>query len=252
MRFLFRLATLAIGLAVCSGAGTGTAVASALLVGFVITPATPAFRELADAYCKTHPGTTIEVFPAASTTIIDNLNRNLSNDFVVFSQQWVGLTQRIADTQRVMSTHTIIVLAPGAKAKISSPADLAASGIRLGNGSPGTGTAALMNETLDRLGAIYGGDFVARAKANVVLTRSGSGPLATALKDGKIDAAIIYPADADNAGLDTMDLGAASVPVVEIGAVVKGSANAPVVKDFFAFVRSPQGAAILKRHHLDP
>jgi molybdate transport system substrate-binding protein len=231
MSRFFRLASLALGIA---ASGLAPASANGFVVGFVITPAGPAFTELADAYGKKHPGTTIKILPASSKIIIDNLNRDLSDDFVVLGQQWTGNAPRLSDPERVMTTRTIIVLAPGAKGKIASPADLAAHGIRLGNGSAGSGTEALMNATLDRLGAKYGGDFEAR------------------LKDDKIDATIIYPADADNAGLDTLDLGDASVPVTEVGAIVKGSANAATVKDFFAFVRSPQGEAILKRHHFDP
>jgi molybdate transport system substrate-binding protein len=249
MSRFFRLASLALGIA---ASGLAPASANGFVVGFVITPAGPAFTELADAYGKKHPGTTIKILPASSKIIIDNLNRDLSDDFVVLGQQWTGNAPRLSDPERVMTTRTIIVLAPGAKGKIASPADLAAHGIRLGNGSAGSGTEALMNATLDRLGAKYGGDFEARAKANIVFTRVQNTQLTAALKDDKIDATIIYPADADNAGLDTLDLGDASVPVTEVGAIVKGSANAATVKDFFAFVRSPQGEAILKRHHFDP
>jgi len=250
MKRFFRIATVAAGVAASSI--VGPARANDLVIGFVITPMSPAFTELADAYSKTHPGTTIRILSAGSKTIIDNLNRDLADDFVVFSEQWAGRTQRISAPERLVSTRTVIVLAPGARTKIKSPADLAAAGIRLGDGTPGTGTEAQMNATLDRLGAKYGGDFVAKAKANVVLVRPQTIQLTAALKDGKIDATIVYPSDAEVAGLDSIDPGDASLPVTEIGAVVKGSTSASTVKDFFAFVRSPQGAAILKRHHLDP
>jgi len=250
MRRFFRIATLGVCIGLCSGIGPATA--NGLVIGFVITPVSPAMTELADAYSKKHPGTTIKILAAGSKTIIDNLNRDLSDDFVVFSQQWLGLTTRLSEPQRLLSTRTVIILAPGAQSKIKTAADLAAPGIRLGDGTPGTGTEAQMNTTLDRLGAKFGGDFVTKAKANVVLVRAQTVQLTDALKNGQIDATIAYPPDADNAGLDSIDPGDASLIVTEIGAVVKGSSNAATVKDFFAFVRSPQGMTILKRHRLDP
>jgi len=239
------LALLAAGCVQPAGAETS-------LLGFVPSNAAPAFTELAAAYGKAHPDTSIRILVAGTKTISDNVDRGLANDFVVLGDTFLGTKQNLIAPSRIVSTHTVIVVSPAAKNKISTPADLAASGVRLGSGTPGSGTAYLTEQTLPHLVAQYGGGYEAKFRANITLLRAQNVQLIDALKAGTIDAAILFPEDAYAGGLDTIELGDRTVTITEDIALVKGTSNASSVKDFIAFIRSPAGAAILRKHKLTP
>ncbi len=249
MRMMLRAGT---ALALLAAGSLQAAVADTSLIGFVPSNAASAFTDLAETYGKAHPGTSIRILVAGTKTISDNVDRGLANDFVVVGDTFLGTKQNLVDPSRIVSTHTVIVVGPAGKNKIATPADLAAGGVRLGSGSAGSGTAYLTEQTLPKLAAQYGSGYEAKVRANIVLLRPQNAQVIEALKAGSIDAAILFPEDAYEGGLDTIELGDRSVAITEDIALVKGTSNAASVKAFIAFIRSPQGAAILRRHKLTP
>lgn len=220
--------------------------------GFANASAVPALVEVAAAYERAHPGTTVHVLPAGSKIIVDNLNRGLSDDFVIIGESFVAKTTAIVAPIHLFSDRTALVVAPGAKGKIAGPADLAKGGIRLGWGSPGSNPDLLATQTLENLSAQFGGDFAARVKANIIVRRTDNEQLMKALAAGAIDAAIVYYSNTAAGDVETIDLGDKAVTAGFDGAAVKGSANAAAAKDFLAFVRGPQGQAIMHKYRLGP
>jgi len=227
------------------------AAADTTLIGSVASNTLPAFQELAAAYGRKHPGTTIHFVPAGSKTIITNLNRGLPSDFVVISDAFIGQTQNLIDPEHVLVNRTVIVVSPAAKGKITKPEDLAAAGVRLGDGSPGEALQIFTEQTFANLDAKYGNGLAAKLKANVSLHRIDDAQIAVALKSGKIDAAILLAADAVDDGLESIEIGESAVKIVNDAAIVKGSDHIAEAKDFLAFVRSPEGAAIIRKHGHD-
>jgi len=239
-------------LALLAAGSLQAAAADTSLIGFVPSNAAPAFMELAATYGKAHPGTSIRILVAGTKTISDNVDRGLANDFVVVGDTFLGSKQNLIAPSRIVSTHTVIVVGPAGKNKVTTPADLAASGVRLGSGIPGSGTAQLTEQTLPKLASQYGADYESKVRANIVLVRAQNAQVIEALKAGTIDAAILFPEDAYEGGLETIELGDHALAITEDIALVKGTSNAATVKDFIAFIRSPAGAAIIRRHKLTP
>jgi len=222
--------------------------ASTNLIGSVVSNAVPAFRDLAEAYTKSHPGTTITILPGSGDTISKNTNRGLASDFIVIGDNFMAQTQNVIGPARILENYTVIVVAPDAKSKVTKPEDLSVPGVRIGSGTAGGGLGLLADQTFAKLDAKYGNGFLAKVKANVTLVRTQNDLIAQALKAGKIDAAILFAADAQNDDLSKIEIGESSVSNVEYSAALKGSTHLAETKDFLAFAHSPEGIAIIRKH----
>jgi len=218
------------------------------LSGFVPTSSLPAFTELASTYEKEHPGVRVRVLPAGSKVIVDNLNRGLETDFVIFGEAFASKTTAIDDPMHVFSERSILVIAPGAKDKITKVADLAKSGVRIGWGTPGSNVDLFESQTLDNLTRELGADYATRVRANITVRRTDNDKIMKALDAGTIDAAFAYLSNTVGSDADSIDLADKAVTVSFIGGVVKGSANASQAKDFLTFTRSTQGQTILHKY----
>ena len=240
--FITFVALVALGLASApAGANTN-------LVGSVVSNAVPAFQELAEAYAKKHPGTTITILSGSGDTISKNTNRGLSSDFIVIGDNFMAQTQNVSAPARILENYTVIIVAPDATSKITKPEDLSAPGIRIGSGTAGGGLGLLVDQTFAKLDTKYGNGFLAKVKANVTLVRTQNDLIAQALKAGKIDAAILFAADAQNDDLSKIEIGECAVSNVEYGAALKSSTHLAETKDFLAFAHSPEGIAIIRKH----
>jgi molybdate transport system substrate-binding protein len=235
-------------IALITGLATGPAAADTTLIGSVVSNTIPALNDLAAAYAKKHPGTTIRFVPGGSKTISNNINRGLPSDFVVIGETFVPQTQNLLAPTRLLVNRTVIAVAPAAKGKITKPEDLAASGVRVGSGTPGEALELFSNQTFAKLDAKYGNGYAAKVKANITLVRIDDAQLVDALKAGKIDAAVIFAADALDGGLTNIDLGESSVTIIDDAAVLKDSSHIAEAKDFIAFAHSPEGIAIIRKH----
>jgi len=224
------------------------ALADTSISGFVPTTTVPALTEVVAAYEKDHPGVSVHILPAGSKIIVDNLNRGLASDFVIFGDAFATKTTAITDTNHVFSERSILVVAPGAKTKITKPADLANGGVRIGWGSTGSNVELFENQTLENLSQQYGPDFASRVKANITIRRTDNDQLMKALDAGVIDAAFVFLSNTVGSDAEAIDLGDKAVTIPFIGGVVKTSAYATQAKDFLAFLRSPQGQAIMHKH----
>lgn len=143
---------------------------------------------------------------------------------------------------------TIVVPASN-PAAISSPADLARSGVKViaaGDAVPITGYAAQLVANL-AMEPGYPADFVAAYAANVVSREDNVKALIAKIELGEGDAGIVYVTDAKaSTKVATIDVpDAANVRATYAGVVVKASGNAAAARAFLDWFAGPDGQAIL-------
>jgi molybdate transport system substrate-binding protein len=144
-----------------------------------------------------------------------------------------------------------IIVPPANPAGVSSPADLAKSGLKViaaGDDVPITKYAAQAVANLARLSG-YPADFVARYTANIASKEDNVKAVVSKIELGEGDAGIVYITDAAASDkVDTDDVPAeANVPATYAGVVVKASRNQDAAKAFLDWLAGPAGQAILAK-----
>jgi len=146
--------------------------------------------------------------------------------------------------------NVLTIIVPTANpAGISSPADLAKSGLKViaaGDDVPITKYATQAVANLAKLSG-YPTDFVARYTANIASKEDNVKAVVTKIELGEGDAGIVYVTDA-KASTKVTPIpipNEANVPATYAGAVVKASPNAADAHAFLDRVNGPEGQAIL-------
>ena len=146
--------------------------------------------------------------------------------------------------------NVLTIIVPAANpAGISSPADLAKSGLKViaaGDDVPITKYAAQAVANLAKLSG-YPADFVARYTANIASKEDNVKAIVAKVELGEGDAGIVYVTDAKaSTKIATVDVPeAANVPAAYAGVVVKASRNTASARAFLAWFAGGDGQAIL-------
>ncbi|SBV37475.1 putative molybdenum transport-related, substrate-binding protein [uncultured Stenotrophomonas sp.] len=209
------------------------------------------FREIAGAYGARYPGARVDLNFAASGALLQQVARGAPVDVLAFADQETmdQAAQRSLiepSTRQVFATNTLWVVVPPRAA--SAPASLAA-----------LAGPAVSRVTIGNPDSVPAGRYARQAlqqaglwpslQARLILAQNVRQSLDYVAR-GEVDAGFVYATDAQ--AMPERVRRAFQVPLpTPISyplAMVKGSGNADEARRFIAFVRSPAGQAILRRH----
>jgi molybdate transport system substrate-binding protein len=128
------------------------------------------------------------------------------------------------------ATNQLTIVVPeGNPAGISSPADLARSGIRIVAAGESVPITRYAEQLIGRLAALpgYPADFAGSYEANVATREDNVGAVTAKVSLGEGDAAIVYATDARAAGLQTIPIPADANVVATYAGVVLKDATSP-------------------------
>jgi len=252
------VATRSAGQATAGGpSSTGTLTPSAQAVELTVYAAASlkgALDAVTAAYETAAPGVTLTVATDASSTLRTQIEQGAPADVFLSADQTNPKTLvegGFADGAAVdFAGNTLTVIVPAANpAGISSPADLAGSGVKIiatGSDVPIAGYAAQVVANLAGTGG-YPVGFAAAYAANVVSREDNVKAVVAKIELGEGDAAIVYLTDATaSAKVKVVDIPAeANVPVTYAGVVVRASRNAAAARAFLSWLAGPDGQAVL-------
>jgi len=212
---------------------------------------TESFRELGAAYEKAHPGAKVDLNFAASGVLLQQISRGAPVDVFASADE---TTMDQAEQQKLLAPGTRevfavnalwVVVPPQTKAAPRGLKDLAGAGVqRIALGNPDSvPVGRYAKGALEKAGlwpAVRGKAFTTqnvRQSLNYVAR-------------GEVDAGFVYATDAQampdrvRRAFEVPVSGRIAYPL----AVIQASTHAVEAKRFAAFVRSPQGQAILVKH----
>ncbi len=221
---------------------------------------TDAFEELGAAFQRRTPGLSISYNFAGSSTLALQLEEGARAD--VFASANEAQMTRVIEAGRIVGTPTpfaansLTVAVPASNpAKITTMTDLAAEDVRVVVASEGVPVRAYTEtvfENLLRDGPLSEAD-LATIRANVVSEEGNVRGITAKLALGTADAGFVYATDVRGADLRTLDIIPPQANITAeypIGVVAGGEAG--LAAAFIAFVRSPDGQAILAEHGFQP
>ncbi|MFZ6696604.1 molybdate ABC transporter substrate-binding protein [Stenotrophomonas acidaminiphila] len=212
---------------------------------------TEGFREIAGAYAARHPDARVDLNFAASGVLLQQVARGAPVDVLAFADQATmdqAARRGLVDpsTRQVFARNALWVVVPPRAA--SPPASLAA-----------LAGPAVTRVTLGNPDSVPAGRYARQALQQAGLWPSLRPRLILAqnvrqsldyVARGEVDAGFVYATDAlampgrVRRAFEVPLPGGIHYPL----AMVKGSRNADEARRFIAFVRSPAGQAILRRH----
>ncbi len=228
--------------------------ATAQAAGLTVSAAsslTESFREIAGAYEKAHPGTKVDLNFAASGVLLQQVARGAPVDVFASADQTTmdqaaeqGLLEP-GSRQDFAANSLWVVVPPAARHKPATLAELAKPGIeRIAIGNPDSVPVGRYAR-----GALQQAELWQAVQGRVISTQNVRQSLDYVAR-GEVDAGFVYATDAQampgrvQRAFEVPVRGGIRYPIAQ----VKGSANALQARQFVAFVRSPQGQAILRRH----
>jgi molybdate transport system substrate-binding protein len=160
----------------------------------------------------------------------------------------------IQSTPVLFAANCLVVVTPEDNARVHTLGDLAGPGVKLVLALKDVPAGGYARESLERMGASgeFGHDFPARVLANLVSEEPNVRQVLSKVVLGEADAAIVYRTDiTPNVSVRTRQIPIQehfNVTTLYPIAVVKGTARPAVAEQFIAYLRSPEGRAILTRH----
>lgn len=248
-------------LAAC--AGSETASQSITLNISAAASLSDAFQEIGRQFEAQHPGVKVEFNFSGSQQLAEQLAQGAPSD--VFASANKKQMDAAVKSGRVKSEapvdflqNRLVVVAPTQqKEAIAAIADLAKPGLKLVLAAKEVPVGQYALDFLDKAdkSGTYGTGFKNKVLANVVSYEQDVKAVLTKVGLGEADAGVVYTTDASSAagrvtGLPIPD--ELNVVAVYPIAPIAGSAHADLAQAFVAFVRSPQGQAILTKFGFQP
>ena len=227
---------------------------------FAAASLTDAFREIAAAYEKAHPGERVELNFAGSPTLRTQIEQGAPAD--VFASADLDHAEALVRAgllgpHRVFARNRLVVVVPRDGGKVGGLADLAAPGVKVVMAGPAVPAGRYSAQVLARLGEarLFGEGFAARVLANVVSQETSVRVVLSKVALGEADAGFVYATDAMPAAdkLKTLEIPerynvTAQYPI----AILVRSVAAGPAKAFVEMVTGAEGQAILRRHGFAP
>jgi molybdate transport system substrate-binding protein len=245
-------------LAACSSAstvtGSGSPAAAGDLTIYAASSLKAAMARIKPAYETAHPGATLTISTDSSSALETQIEQGAPAD--VFLSADMANPQKLVEADLAAGAavpfagNKLTIIVPKAnKAGITSPADLASSGVKViaaGDAVPITKYATQLVANLAKE-AGYPADFAAAYAANVASREDNVGAVVAKIELGEGDAGIVYLTDAKaSTKVTTVDVpDNANVPAEYAGVVVKTSRNAAAADAFLAWLTGSGGRAIL-------
>ncbi len=267
------IAILTVVLAACSGAGTSPSATIAASVApptaASVAPSTAAGRDLTiygaaslkgvlvkakAAYEAANPGTTLTISTGSSSALETQIEQGAPAD-VFLSADTTNpkklVEKGLADGDPItFAGNKLTIIVPTAnQAGITSPKDLAKSGIKVIGAGDEVPITKYAKQLVDNLAkeSEYPADFAAAYAANVVSKEEDVKSVVAKIELGEGDAGIVYVTDAKASDkvtpIDVPD--AANVPATYEGVVVKTPKDAAAAKAFLDWLAGPDGQSIL-------
>ena len=222
-----------------------------------------AFQEIGRQFEVQHPGAKVEFNFAGSQQLAAQLAQGAPAD--VFASANRKQMDAVVKSGRVSSeapvdflqNRLVVVVPTQQKGAIGRIDDLVRPGLKLVFGAKEVPIGQYALDFLDRAGksTAYGPGYRQRVLDNVVSYEQDARAVLTKVGLGEADAGVVYTTDASSAaGVVTSlpipdDLNVVAVYTI---APIAGSAHADLAQAFVAFVRSPQGQAVLTRFGFQP
>lgn len=212
---------------------------------------TESFRDIASAYEAAQPGTKVDLNFAASGVLLQQVSRGAPVDVLAtadtetMAQAAKGGLLETDSRQFFATNQLVVVVPPGRRDAPASLAALAGKGVqRVAIGNPDSvpvgryARAALQNAGLWE------------AMTGKTITTQNVRQSLDYVARGEVDAGFVYASDyqaTPGRVVRAFDV-PLKTPINYPVAVIKDSARAAEARRFVAFVVSPQGRAILRRH----
>jgi len=224
---------------------------------------TEAFQEMGRQFGAQHPGTTVVFNFAGSQQLAAQLAQGAPAD--VFASANRKQMDAAVKSGRVsiqapvdfLQNRLVVVVPKQQKEAIGGLEDLAKPGLKLVLGAKEVPIGQYALDFLDKAGksGTYGPDFKNKVLGNVVSYEQDVRAVLTKVGLGEADAGVVYNTDASSAAGRVTSLPIPddlNVVAVYTIAPVVGSAHADLAQAFVAFVRSPQGQAVLIKFGFQP
>lgn len=238
-----RLATglaLAALLSACGGSGASSLPGPRTVTVFAAASLTKAFGAEAKAFTSSHPGVQVALSFAGSQSLVAQIEQGapasvLATADLVTAQ---SVRDRLQGDPVVFAHNQLALVTPvGNPAHVRTLADLARPGVTVVLAAPTVPVGKASAAALRRAGVTVSPVSLEDAVTGVV----------TKVRLGEADAGIAYVTDLVRAeGIEGTPLPGTTTDLAI--AVVSGDAHPTDAEAFLAFVRSPQGQAILRAH----
>jgi molybdate transport system substrate-binding protein len=221
----------------------------------VASSVTAAFDQIAKAYEKKNPGTSIQTKYLGGQVIQADVESDAPIDFVIVGKNQTEKLAAHIGTPVAILTNREVVLVPKGSTKIKSLKDLAGPGVKVALGTAESAVGNLARGVLKKavLDPSYGADFAAKVRANTVFEGKSGVEVVDAVATGKADAAIAFVSDVDPSKFSGIAIpDAVNVDSVYYAFVPKAAKNAATGNALVKFASSAQGLAILHSYRFLP
>jgi molybdate transport system substrate-binding protein len=212
---------------------------------------TESFRDIASAYEAAHPGTKVDLNFAASGVLLQQVSRGAPVDVLATADTETMVQAARAglleiDSRQIFATNQLVVVVPpGRRDAPTSLAALAGKGVqRVAIGNPDSVPVGRYARA-----ALQDAGLWEAITAKTITTQNVRQSLDYVAR-GEVDAGFVYASDyqaTPGRVVRAFDV-PLKTPINYPVAVIKDSARAAEARRFVAFVVSPQGRAILRRH----
>lgn len=212
---------------------------------------TESFRDIASAYETANPGTKVDLNFAASGVLLQQISRGAPVDVLAtadtetMAQAAKGGLLETDSRQTFATNQLVVVVPPGRKDAPSTLAGLAGKGVqRVAIGNPDSVPVGRYART-----ALQAAGLWEAITAKTITTQNVRQSLDYVAR-GEVDAGFVYASDYQampGRVVRAFDV-PLKTPITYPVSVIKDSARAVEARRFVAFVVSPQGQAILRRH----
>jgi molybdate transport system substrate-binding protein len=242
-----------------SGCGTAAPASSPTSGAITVLAAaslTSAFNAVAQRFEQDYPGVQVRLSFAGSQQLVSQIESGVPAD--VFASADLNHMNQVRQAGKVESPvlfarNSMVIIIPAANpAGISQPYDLAKAGVKLDLAAPVVPAGALARQVLARLATEPSApeDFMQAALRNVVSEESDVEAVVSRVALNEVDAGIVYVSDLKTANGSKVKAisvpGGANVSTVYPIAVISGSPNASLARQFVAFLRGATAQRILR------
>lgn len=218
---------------------------------FAASSLTDAFDELADRFSAQNGGVRPRVAFAGSQVLRLQLAEGADAD--VFASADPAHVDALVDSgfltepRLFAETELVVIVPPANPAAIETFADLVKAR-RIVIGAPNVPIGAYTQRLLTRAESILGNEFADQVRANVVSQEHNARLVRAKVELGEADAAIVYRSDGSG-GVRTIEVPPEMTVRASYYIGLVGVGRTPVTaRRFVAFLRSPEGAAVLSKH----
>ena len=233
---------------------------SRTLTVFAASSLTDAFSEIGTTFEAANPGVQVVINFASSHALRTQIEEGARADVFASANQKqmdaviaAGLLE-VWQTEDFVLNRLVMIVPADNPAGLTTLEGLASPGIKLVLAEEAVPVGEYAREAIERMTAKYGLNFSHRVWANVVSYEDNVRQVAAKVQLGEADAGIVYASDAAAVpGLTVIEIPdawnvTARYPIAPLAA----SDQPDVARQFIAYVRSAEGAAILQKWGFTP